>query len=167
MTPLRLSRSQCERAVAAYLDAAKAGTAHAEVPVNVRMGELDAEGNFKLNNIEELPIPCIAVSAPRAEQHAMGYSIVELHVAVLGSINSETSAAHVERVGWVAERLEQLANDPAPLNQPASGPDNRVVKDFRAFGIEVQDETGQEVEQAFVDDFAFRFHCQPTDDVSG
>lgn len=176
MTNLRLSRAQLEKAFVAFLMTKLQGTKWYQVPVQARMGAIEpSTGKFALDKLDEIPLPCIAVAAPTAKRHAMGFSECELHIIVLGAQdpdpeNGKTDPLndHAELVGevagWIGE--DQLPTVMAAINAPDSGTDTRAIKDFRLFGYLPQDESSQETDRAFIDDFVYLTHSQPTDDTS-
>ena len=180
MTNLRLSRSQLEKAIVAYIEKCLSQTRFHWVTVQARAGEVDENGRFKLTDLQELPLPCVAVAAPVGIRHPMGFTECELHVIVLGPMNKieddtkpeknviDPSNFHTELVGIVANVLgeEMLDQVRAAVNAPESGPDLRRVKDFRLFGYLPKDESSQETDTSFIDDFVYTAHSQPTDDTS-
>ena len=181
-----------ELAAIEALPAYPAGTELSSVPVHIRMGETDNEGKFKLNKLDEIPCPAICVAASRAERHPFGYAKCELHIIVLGSVDpvelpegsdppiggsiitegstdfNNAKHQHETIVGHVAEIFSEanMADNLERMNPPASGPDTRGFKDFLGFGYLATDDSSQETERHWIDDFVLEFHCQPTTDTS-
>lgn len=178
MTNLRNARLQLEKAIVAYVMGLLPGTKWFAVPVHARMGEIDTiTQKFKLTKLEEIPMPCIAVAVPGASRHDMGFAESEMHVIVLGSQDRQEEREpqfcdplndHAELAGFIAAAIadDQLATIMAAVNKPEFGPDTRKIKDFRMFGMIWKDETSQETDRAFIDDYVFKVHHQPTDDTS-
>jgi hypothetical protein len=172
-TPLRLSRTRAEEAIAAFIKAKLADApapAPDDCPVFIRQGEVDDNGSLILDNPDDIPLPSIVVSATQSQRHAMGYSVVQLHVMVCGGTDGEDAAEkHDTLAGYVAAIFgEENRNDVCvALSPPIAGPDNRAVKEFRAFGYLLTDEFSQQSGRAWIDDVVYEFHCQPTDDTSG
>jgi hypothetical protein len=170
----RLAREQCEKAFASYINTHKTGTALATpvaVEVRVRKGTLTDDGAFTFENVDEIPLPCIAVSCPRVKPHeSVGYPICELHVLVLTSVDEQDAADRASaRFGYLAELFsdDKLATLMAAMNQPVSGPDNRVIKNFNLFGFALVEDMGQETDRHWMDHLVFEVHCNPTDDTNG
>jgi hypothetical protein len=168
----RLAREQCEKAFAAYIISQKTGSALAtpvDVPVHVRKGKLKDDGTFELENVDEVPVPCIAVSCPRTKPHDMGYPICELHILSMTSVD-EVNAATIAaaRFGFIAELLndDNIEVVKAAMNKPV-GTDNRVVKDFNVFGFFLSEDMGQETDRHWIDHIVYEVHCIPTDDTDG
>lgn len=183
-TYLKKSRSQAEKAIAAYIEASKL-LAQAEIqpllaitPIHVRMGKLDSEtGLFVLDEVDDIPLPSICVAVPKAERFIMGYAICDVHIVVCGGIDAtdwgnwstlNPKDSHESISGFVAALFDEQRRSEilAALNKP-DGEDIRTVKDFRAFGFKFVDDSSQESERQWMDDLVLEFHCQPTDDVSG
>jgi hypothetical protein len=172
MTNLRLSRSQTEKAIAAFINAQKATGPNPDVNVNVRMGTIDMAngGAFLLKDLAEIPLPSIAVAAPRSERHPMGYSVVTLHIIVLGSIDGSDDTKdrldeHTNLVGWAA-RIFSEENREFVKTQVNPGGAGRVVPEFTMFGMLLVDEVSTETDRAFIDDFTYTVHCEPVDDTT-
>lgn len=173
----RLSREQCEKAFAAYLNSIRAGSAIENVPVFVRKGKLMDDGSFQLENVDEIPVPSIAVSCPKSTPHDLGYPICELHVMSLTSVDELNTAdppvpvgasVAAARFGFIAEKLDE-SNLPAVIaavSKPV-GTDNRVIKNFNVFGMYQTDDLGQETERHWIDHLVFEVHCVPSDDLDG
>lgn len=169
MTNLRLARGQLEKAIVAFIEKKREGTEYFELSIQARLGELDAQGKFKLANLDEVPLPSVAVAAPILERHPMGYAAGDVHIVVLGSQDGEDATnKHEALVGWIASLFgeDQLATVVAAVSPPSSGTDERKIKNFRMFGLLSRDESSQETDRAFIDDFVYLTHSQPTDDVS-
>lgn len=180
-TTSRLAREQAEKAFAAYIIANKPSSplASPDVPVFVRKGKLMGDGIFQLENVDEIPIPSIAVACPRTKPHDMGYPVCEVHVLCLTSVDEMNSATPPVAVGATvaAARFGYLANlfgeenydtVKAAMNRPTSpAADNRVVKNFTMFGFYQTEDMGQETDRHWIDHLVFEAHCQPTDDLDG
>lgn len=179
----RLAREQCEKAFANYIIQKKindptnaaALLTPADVPVHVRKGKLAADGSFVLQNVDELPVPCIVLSCPRARNHEMDYPVCELHILCLTSVDERDAAGSpnaasiaAARFGYIAELLDEtnLAAVRTALNKPA-GTDTRIVKDFFVFGLYLTEDMGQETERHWIDHMIYEVHCIPTDDTDG
>lgn len=184
-TNSRLSRENCEKAFTAFIDASRAipgaPASVLELPILARKGKLDQDGKFQLpgitdsddpnhdDAINDLPIPCICIAAPRAVPHAAGYDVVELHLLGLNSVDEpECGARSAERFGWLAGLFTDEVNAAVieALNKPASGPDTRVARDFMVFGFYLTEDQGQETDRHWIDHLLFEVHCQSTDDTS-
>lgn len=180
-TNSRLAREQAEKAFAAYINGNRAGSplATPAVPVFVRKGKLLDNGSFELENVDEIPVPSIAVSCPRAKPHDMDYPVCEVHILCLTSVDEDNGASPpvkvgatvaAARFGFIANLFgeENTAAVIAAMNRPTSPtPDNRVVKNFRVFGFYQTEDMGQETDRHWIDHLVFEVHCQPTDDVDG
>lgn len=185
MNSIRLSRSRLEQAIAAYITLQKSLIADDDVakgvvesiPVLTRKGEIDDDGKFKLEIMDDVPLPCYIISCPRAQtakNGSMGYPICELHIIIMGNIDPGDDNVDVKTlseivVGWVAQLFSEDNFDVviAGLNAPDEGEDTRVVKQFRIFGYVCEDETSQETDRHWIDDLSYTVHCQPTDDTTG
>lgn len=175
-TLFRLAREKCETAFAQYILSKKSGylVTPVDVPVHVRRGKF-LDGQFALENPDEIPLPSVVVSCPRTVVHAMGYPVCELHILVLGSADEDDATTRQPaRIGTIAELFVDVDVDSdkygevlAYMNKPASGPDNRPVKDFALFGFYQNEEMGEETLTTLIDHLVFECHCLPTDDVDG
>ncbi len=177
-TNIRLSRERVEQAVAQFIIERRTGAlaTPTEVPVLIRKGKVDKEtGKFELENPDEITLPAVVISCPRAEPHAMGYPICEVHILCMNSMAGDDAAdLQAGRFGLIAElfpdvdldRLKHLSVMTG-LNKPASGTDTRKVKDFTLFDFYPTDDLGEETGHTWIDHLVFDFHCVPTDDTDG
>jgi hypothetical protein len=192
-TTSRLSRQQCEAVYLSYLQALMAASGNdviSSVTCIARNGTIDGEGNFQLvgitgaqatddfnDQVDDLPLPALCVSAPRSREHEMGcgYQVVELHLILLTSVDEKDGGGNVvasanagTRFGFIAQAMSEdnYATALAAINEPESGPDNRAVKNFRAFGFYMTEDMGQESARHWIDHLVFEVHCVPTDDTS-
>lgn len=190
-TTLRLSRSQAEKAIAAYIKSQQAVEGQpaliANCCVEVRKGQLNEDGTFTVPGLEDAPnMPIIAVACPMAKRHEMGlgYVVATVHIIVMGQVDpvpadptspvsegnplNSPKTDHDQLCGWLAELFTDENNAAAvlALNAPDEGEDTRVVKNFRCFGYIETDDISQETERHWIDDFSYEVHCQPTDDTS-
>jgi hypothetical protein len=172
-TPLRLTRSQTEKALCAFIKAKlpdAPSPAPITAPVFIRQGQVNDEGSLILENPDDIPLPSIVVAVPSVRRHEMGYGVCEVHVVVCGGVDGTNAASkHDALAGYIMAILgeDNRGTVLTALNPPASGSDERDVKEFRAFGYLLANEFSQETGRAWMDDLVFEFHCQPTDDISG
>jgi hypothetical protein len=169
-TSSRLAREQTEKAFAAYLNANRTATPLAGIPVQVRKGKLLDNGTLELENLDEIPLPCVAVACPRSRPHDGGWPVCELHILSLNSVDEDQAATKASaRFGFIAELLSEDhdATVKAALNMPSALPDNRVVKNYNVIGFYQTEDMGQETDRHWIDHLVFEVHCNPTDDLNG
>lgn len=175
-TTLRLAREQAERAFAQFLISKKEGSlvTPVDVPVLIRKGKLEENGTFKLDQEgDEIPLPSLVISCPRAVVHAAGHYVCDLHVLCLNSVDEEDARSRIsDRFGLVANALPDIDADPTAhqavftfMNKPASGTDERIVKDFHLIGLVPTDDMGEETGTSWIDHLVFEVHCNPTSQV--
>lgn len=176
----RLAREQCEKAFAAYIIAQKTSppdwfdptplTDPVDVPVFIRKGQFNDQGEYLVDNPDDVPLPAVCIGCPRAKPHeGMDYPICELHVIVMNAADEVNAATvHSARFGFLAELLDvsRRGDVIAALNKPI-GTDMREVQNFSVWGIIPMLEEGHEVDRRWVDHLVYEIHCVPTDDVAG
>lgn len=172
-TDLRLNREQCEKAFAAYLTAKKVELGNlcplvepVDVGVYIRKGQFNEAGEYLLDNPEEIPLPFIGLACPVAKPHeGMAYPICEMHFILMTSADEESAAARASaRFGFLTELFDESHQAAlfAALNAPATGPDERAVKDFHIFGYYQTEDMGQETDRRWIDHLVFEAHCTPS-----
>ncbi|CAN5458271.1 hypothetical protein BH20VER3_BH20VER3_00450 [soil metagenome] len=174
-TSLRLAREQCEKAFAGYLLAKKTElglecplVSPVGVGVFIRKGQFDEDGNYVLQNPDEIPLPAVAVACPRATPHDMGYPVCELHLMIFTGADEESAADRASaRFGFLHELFDEshTAELFAALNPPvAPDPDLRAVQNFSIFGFYLTEDMGQETGRHWIDHLVYEVHGQPTDE---
>jgi hypothetical protein len=104
-TSSRLAREQTEKAFAAYLNDHR-GSALDGIPVQIRKGKFKDDGTLELENLDEIPLPCVAVACPRSHPHDGGWPVCELHILSLNSVDDENAATKAsQRFGYIAALL--------------------------------------------------------------
>jgi hypothetical protein len=69
-------------------------------------------GAFELENVDEIPVPSVAVSCPRSKPHDMGYPVCELHIMSLTSTDEASAATKAaDRFGFIAALLGEENTD--------------------------------------------------------
>ncbi len=167
--------TQTEKAFAAYVYAGKTGIL---APVSVHAGQsglFDGTAFRLIQDASGSPVvvtpPVVILVADQMKQMGLDSGLYEgrLRAIVETQADDEQAAEdlHSARVEAVRDWLEDFTTVAAAMNQPATGPDTRVVKDFTVSALVYQDERPYVKERSLYTELSYYVFVCPQDPVTG